>query len=148
MRGAVAPAWVWIKPPDAVAHGLDFGHRLLQAARHAGRVARGQRVQVAVQNAPGQLARLRAGDCRQLQQQAFADVARAHAGRPQRLHVPQGNLQFLQARRRVEFARVKHVRQQRAQVAVLVQRLHQRAGQKHVAQRQLEQASLGRCGCT
>ena len=72
-------------------------------------------------------------DRRQLQQQAFGDAARADAGRIERLDALQRDLHLDLLDRRRHAARLGELGELDAQVAVVVERLDDRAGERVVA---------------
>jgi hypothetical protein len=88
------------------------------------------------------VARILALDRRQLRQQALRNAARRDAGRLERLHAPERDLHLLDRGRRVEVGDLDHLLEIGAQVAVVVQGLHDHLREHEVAQRKRQHGEL------
>ena len=128
---------------DALAHRLDFHRRLLQQPGEAVDVVLGQAVEMVGDDPARRLALVRIVDRVDLELQALRDAARADAAGVERLH-PLERDQHL-----VGVDLVGHARRRRdllergAQVAVVVERFDDRAGEGVVARVERQDVDLG-----
>jgi hypothetical protein len=118
---------------DALARRLDLRRRALEQAREAVDVVLGEAVEVVGDDGACDLALVRVFDRRQLQEQALGDAARADAGRIERLHALERDLHLDLLDGGRHAARLCELGQFDAQVAVVVERLDDRAGERVVA---------------
>ena len=118
---------------NPLARLLDLRRRPLQQARQPVDVVLREAVEVVGDDRARGVAQLGVLDLRQLQEQALGDVARGDAGRIERLHALERDLHLDRLDRRVHSRRRRELVEVDAQVAVVVERLDDRAGEGMVA---------------